>query len=73
MSKGGVKSHAGEEWPEKDRVSWRRVSANNDKDGNGGTCLVAKMKTETDERERERERLETENRTLFPGGQTRDS
>lgn len=37
-----VKSHADEEWPEKDRVSWRRVSANNDKDENGRTCSLRK-------------------------------
>lgn len=44
----GVKSHAGEEWVEKDRVSWRRVSANNDKDERGATSSrFAKMKTET--------------------------
>lgn len=44
----GVKSHAGEEWAEKDRVSWRRVSANNDKDERGATSSrFAKMKTET--------------------------
>lgn len=44
----GVKSHADEEWAEKDRVSWRRVSVNNDKDEHGATSSrFAKMKTET--------------------------